>query len=45
MPEDVDVAALGQAEADLKLLAVGVAGEEAVDWLEAGARGCVPPEA
>lgn len=42
-PEAIDLSASGTAE--VKLLAVGVPHEEAVEWLEAGASGCVPPEA
>lgn len=44
-PEDVDVPSRAIAEAELKLVAVGVRGDEAVDWIEAGVSGCVPPDA
>jgi two-component system, NarL family, nitrate/nitrite response regulator NarL len=44
-PEAVDLAAPATAEPDVKLLAVGVPDEEAVEWLQAGVSGCVRPEA
>jgi two-component system nitrate/nitrite response regulator NarL len=44
-PEDVNLASPASAEPEMKLLAVGVREDEAVDWLEAGVSGYVSPEA
>jgi two-component system nitrate/nitrite response regulator NarL len=44
-PEDVHLSSPPSAEPDVRLLAVGVQEDKAVDWLEAGVSGYVPPEA
>lgn len=45
MPEDLDFPATMTAEPEVKLLAVGVREDEAVDWIQAGVIGCVPRDA
>lgn len=45
MPEDVALSAKGTAVPEVKFVAVGVTDDEAVDWIEAGVSGCIPPEA
>jgi two-component system, NarL family, nitrate/nitrite response regulator NarL len=44
-PEEIDLPSPMRAEPEVKLVAVGVAEHEAVDWMEAGVSGCVSPEA
>jgi two-component system nitrate/nitrite response regulator NarL len=44
-PEDVDLSSPPSAEPEVRLLAVGVREDEAVDWLEAGVSGYVSPDA
>jgi DNA-binding NarL/FixJ family response regulator len=45
VPEDVDLSSLAPATPDVRLVAVGVREDDAVDWIEAGVSGYIPPEA
>jgi two-component system, NarL family, nitrate/nitrite response regulator NarL len=44
-PADVDATLLPASEPEVKLVAVGVPEDEAVEWIEAGASGYIPPDA
>jgi two-component system, NarL family, nitrate/nitrite response regulator NarL len=45
VPGDVDLSPSATGEPEVRLLAIGVQEDEALDWMEAGVIGCVAPEA